>query len=356
MNETISKIVGLLFQDLEESAETNALREEVLQNCQERYDDLLQSGRSEDEAAGAVVESLKGMEEVLASYPRKAAANPEPRTDEVPGELSFPALHGAELRLKDLDLRVLPSPDDTTRLRAGEMDERLEIRVENDVLFVERTNKSGDSRTKRQNFSIDGSHFHWEGEGMDLSDLVKGVVSLAQKGLASLGIGGSATLYVPARSGFSLRAESASGDLRLEDLKLSRLSLRSASGDLSLKNVSVQAPTALSSTSGDIDWNGSCPEIELSTISGDLCAKGDFPSGACKSVSGDVELKAKSDALGDWTLKSTSGDVRAELPDGARTRILCRSVSGDVRQQVESRADAQATLEVSTISGDVLVE
>lgn len=37
MNDTITKIVALLFEDLEETEETAALHDEILQNCQERY-------------------------------------------------------------------------------------------------------------------------------------------------------------------------------------------------------------------------------------------------------------------------------------------------------------------------------
>ena len=40
MNDTITKIVALLFEDLEETDETVALHDEILQNCQERYADL----------------------------------------------------------------------------------------------------------------------------------------------------------------------------------------------------------------------------------------------------------------------------------------------------------------------------
>ena len=72
MNTTIEKIVNLLFEDLAETEETIAIREEILQNCQERYQDLREAGISEDDAIHAVIESLSGMEEMLSEYPRKA--------------------------------------------------------------------------------------------------------------------------------------------------------------------------------------------------------------------------------------------------------------------------------------------
>ena len=49
MNDTITKIVALLFEDLEETEETAALHDEILQNCQERYADLTAGGMTADE-------------------------------------------------------------------------------------------------------------------------------------------------------------------------------------------------------------------------------------------------------------------------------------------------------------------
>ena len=54
MNATVQRIVELLFEDLEMSAEVQAIKDEVMNNCQERYEDLLAQGLSEDEAIAAI--------------------------------------------------------------------------------------------------------------------------------------------------------------------------------------------------------------------------------------------------------------------------------------------------------------
>ena len=79
MNDTITKIVALLFEDLEETDETVALHDEILQNCQERYADLTAGGMTADEATKAVIDSLNGMQEMLADYPRKNARPAAPQ-------------------------------------------------------------------------------------------------------------------------------------------------------------------------------------------------------------------------------------------------------------------------------------
>ena len=65
MNATIHGIIDTMFKDTVNTAETRALHEELLNNCLEHYDDLISRGLSETEAIDAVVESLKGMQEVV---------------------------------------------------------------------------------------------------------------------------------------------------------------------------------------------------------------------------------------------------------------------------------------------------
>ena len=69
MNETVRKLVDIVFRDTEQTEEVQVLYEQVLLDCQERYSDLVKDGMDEDEAIAAVVESLKGMDEILKDYP-----------------------------------------------------------------------------------------------------------------------------------------------------------------------------------------------------------------------------------------------------------------------------------------------
>ena len=71
-NETVERIVNLLFQDVEMTDEVQALYDETMSNCQERYQDMTSRGLSDDDAIAAVVESLKGMEDVISQYPKKS--------------------------------------------------------------------------------------------------------------------------------------------------------------------------------------------------------------------------------------------------------------------------------------------
>ena len=68
MNQTVKRIVDLLFEDTVENEETRALHEELMNNCQEHYEDLTSRGLTEDEATEEVVDSLKGMKELGEEY------------------------------------------------------------------------------------------------------------------------------------------------------------------------------------------------------------------------------------------------------------------------------------------------
>ena len=76
MNASIRGMIDMLFKDTLETEEVRALHEEMINNCEEHYSDLLRQGLSETEALDAIVESLKGMKEVIDEYPKK------PGTDE----------------------------------------------------------------------------------------------------------------------------------------------------------------------------------------------------------------------------------------------------------------------------------
>ncbi len=71
MNPTIVKIIDLMFRGMPEREEIRAMREELLTNSQARYDDLIASGKSSNEALGEVLDNLRGVEELLDEYRRE---------------------------------------------------------------------------------------------------------------------------------------------------------------------------------------------------------------------------------------------------------------------------------------------
>ena len=59
MNKMVKRMVDLLFEDVESTEETRELHDEIMNNCQDHFQDLTDSGMTEDEALSS------GMQEML---------------------------------------------------------------------------------------------------------------------------------------------------------------------------------------------------------------------------------------------------------------------------------------------------
>ena len=384
MNATVQRIVELLFEDLEMSAEVQAIKDEVMNNCQERYEDLLAQGLSEDEATGAVVESLKGMEEVLAQYPRKPEAHACGVED---GEgLVFPAagLRSVKVSLFSDDVTIEPSDDGNVHViyDREEMPD-VSIRMEGGCLTVSR---DGEQKQKK------GHGFDRENVTINsFSDLGKLFRNLHV--VVSLGNEGKITLTLPKGCAPDLNVRTLSGDISLEDVSAGEVALNSTSGDISVENVEATVLTAATtngevnvdlpeeltleraelrttsgdvearlnaqrckaqSMSGDVTLEGRIREADVGSVSGDVNLRADVEQVIVKSVSGDVDVTCDSEELREITAQSTSGDVDVRLPGGIGCICLnTRTLSGDVNYSVAMDPNAPVRVMVSTVSGDI---
>ena len=151
-NETVERIVNLLFQDVEMTDEVQALYDETMSNCQERYQDMTSRGLSDDDAIAAVVESLKGMEDVISQYPKKSEspeAEEAPKSAEVPvddggdGEQTDFTFHPADLGRIEMtmvcdDVHLEESPDGDVHVRFEDVEgaKASICRIEDGILRV----------------------------------------------------------------------------------------------------------------------------------------------------------------------------------------------------------------------------
>ncbi len=348
MNPTIEKIVNLLFEELEENEETRALREEILNNCQERYNDLLERGMSEDEAIHAVVESLNGMEEMLKSYPRKAREDEEESNE---GSYRFEAdtVREIALRLANEDVEVLPSEDEWVHVDTEGRASRLSVSLENGTLSVSRVPNASHGRGLEFTLNLNDIF------SFNLSDLSKSLGNLAH-GSFSFRDKADVRIRLPEGCRPAACLGTASGDIEMEAVVLSSLDAATTSGDLRLDDVCADEVLKLSSASGDVEWNGKCVTLDAGTLSGDLNLDGYFVEGHAKATSGDIDLTVRGSSLRTLTAQSTSGDLDIRLPEVSEAQIECHTVSGDVRQRISSASGSAVTVRLSSVSGDVSVK
>lgn len=153
-----------------------------------------------------------------------------------------------------------------------------------------------------------------------------------------------------------VRGKTASGDVTVGDADTVRI--ESASGDLRIDE--VRGAGGLKSASGDIKLGHVAGPLDASVVSGDLQVAAIDNGATVQAVSGDIDLTAV--AQGDVEVRSVSGDVSVGVRQGARVRVDVSTVSGHLRSEVELDAvpgegDDGPLVSVSgrTVSGDLRI-
>lgn len=410
MNATIEKIIGLLFEDLEDSEEVRAIHEEICTNCQERYEDMLSMGMTQDEAIGSVVESLSGMEEMLRPYPRKKAQkepvdayedayeDADECDDEEETHFQIDLSHTpvSEVRLVNMgstDIELCKSMDEMLHIDCDEC-MPIAVNVQDGVLTVSLKNSPRSQSTidcPAASSAMAGAQYAGGASKGFLdnlfSNLLRGISFSVDGGTLKIALpaairptvnvettSGDVTaenlelndLVLVTRSGDicvrtlkarTMRYVTASGDASVKDVQADGLSIGSTSGDVHVGAASVYGKAHVTTTSGDVRWTGDSPVLAINTISGDIDhASGVFAELRFKTVSGDVLIDVFGDALTAVDGKTTSGDVRLGLPADLRCCFKCRSVSGDIRKSLASDPSSPVVVSIATTSGDISIQ
>ncbi len=379
MNASISGMIDLLFKDTAMNNETRALYEELLNNCQEHYDDLIGRGLTETEALDAVVESLQGMKEVIDEYPKKTPpvssstpqaepekpAEPEFRQpDPVPGDQVFPAdsLRSIHSEMRNCDVTLNRSRDGLIHVRS-ENPNLYRCEFDGTCLHV-----------------IQRNHKMAEDFDMQPDDMtIKGILSFMGKVISKTA--GSITeqtgiyIDIPETSLDEIRLSSLSGDIDGCHVSARKIVLSTTSGDISFSSSDARNASRFiaKSTSGDITLHGDADETEINSISGDVQLSGNSQTAVLKSTSGDVKMEGCTGRLSAHTVSgdqylsvrnadvrnieaaSTSGSVEIHLPDEIPgVHPAMRSVSGSLRCRFpDSGISASLQIRTSTVSGNI---
>ena len=366
MNEKVTQMVALLFRDVQVSEEVQALHDEVLNNCQDRFADLTRNGLGEEEALAAVMESLKGMEDVLKEYPQKEAApvleaeeaakdpesQPLPPKEPIFTHLDPEKIKAIDANLTSCEVEVLPhegdfiletrgpvyshlEPDGTLRIWQERASENLFKGISWDKSF----DSFGDAMSKL---------------GQNLSQLVNRSLNINREA-GSLDIEvveKRAVLRIPADLHPDVRIRTTSGAITWKDVLPGRsFQLGCTSGDIQVDiDDSFLLPRVeVSTTSGDAELRLSAEEVFINTVSGDLTWEGDAGVLEMNSTSGDVEVTGRVPEL---HMNSTSGDLRLKLTKEEDTHITMNTVSGDVEIRLPMGVQ-EISAELNTRSGSL---
>ena len=405
MNDTVARIVEIMFQDVEMNEEVAAIRDEVMNNCQERYNDLVSSGVSDDNAIAAVIESLRGMEDVIAPYKRKRhhqAALEELDDDELEEEefsnqdASFASylVSKIDVTLVNEDVKIEPSDDDLYHvIWDKEENPLINVELHNDLLRIVRRPEDAVNTKKNCKVEMDFKD--------DMNDFVKteaGKIEInmdsISRAMKSLGdkikmqfsngmnirfgsAGGEVTVQVPENAVPHVKLLTTSGDIDVQDVALAALDITSTSGDINValeedqyvKEVQIRTTSGdietsafvhdmmIASTSGDVDVEGYYHNLSVNTISGDIDVRADVKNMTFKAVSGDVDMAFDSDEIREVRGSTISGDIDIDLPEGiGAIAIQTQTRSGDVTTRHHTNGvGPTVTGSVSSMSGDITI-
>ena len=369
MNQTVKRIVDILFQDVAENEETNALHEELMNNCQEHYQDLINRGLSEDEAVSEVVESLKGMKDVIAQYPKKTGAPAGAADTEEENAWSYTGIDSLKVDTSDQDIFVGPSADGDVHVYCDDP-EGLKMATAGSELRIEGVKRIAKAASSA--FEMN------EGEEISFTSLLNMVGKAIRNVTSSFTAGPAIRVEVPDGQMKEIELESRSGEIECSCAMARKMTARTTSGDVSLEPVTEKTAEILrvSSMSGEANVHGSALDAEISSMSGDVTVDGVFEilkiqntSGDAEftgtalemtghTVSGDLTVKIENTSLRKIQAESVSGDVDINLPDGLNSvHAEISSVSGDCLSRVSDAGSAAVVrIRAKSISGDVTVQ
>ena len=388
MNATICGMIDVLFKDTVDTIETRTMREELLNNCLEHYNDLISRGLSETEAIDAVVESLNGMKEVIDEYPKKPDAEKKEEPVQEPEE-EFKSFFDQEQPEEEVPADRIYSSDDIRSIRTNLRSNDITVGRSSDGLIHVRCEEPKQlictEEGNRLSIRVDSE---WQKIGKDKNlkpdeMSMKGILSFVGKVLSKVAsdistAGAEVFIDLPEKMDGDIDLNSMSGDIEVSGCSAPKMTLHSTSGDISYAapdDADIDRISA-SSASGDIHISCNAKEAEGSSISGDVIVNGDFRNAKIKSTSGSIRLNGCAREIYAHTVSgsnnvtlqntdarridaaSTSGNVNIELPAGTPSVHANRkSVSGSTRCSFADAGNgAQLQINASTVSGSVRIQ
>lgn len=259
---------------------------------------------------------------------------------EVVKEISIEGINSIGLTLISSDIKVVPTSQLTNSIRL-------------DYKSISLKHEPGKSIYPVIEERISGEVLDLEFKVSSETDFFENSISVKLKnkfpffGLSQVWMDKKVTLYVPSHKSFnSFKFNLVSGDVVLNDLKVSDLQIQNISGNISLKNMQTNA-LFLETTSGDINLENLDPLL----------------SGSIETVSGNIDFDSNITLSKFLKINTVSGNVRFSNEGILQVNLLANSVSGEISMDhIEYDKEFKLTstnnnrnIDINTISGDIVI-
>lgn len=391
MNEKIKEAITDLFEKAPESQEVLELQEEMISNAEEKYNDLIQRGFTEEQAYTMVMASIGDVEELLADLGGQDAQDGEEAADQEGKQSEYWEKQGEYWRwqgeywekqarnfgqqAKDAFNTIVESNiwesiassvkqiigdvGSSMQTESGEytdmalynerrfaadgvkslvaeiqsspVDLDVQLTTDSEVLVQEFYNKEP-QESQMLEYTVCGSQLKLQ--------YAAGTLGLSRKGIVRI--------FLPEDFAGSLeefRAVTVSGDITMEDIGAAKQNIRTMSGDI--KGKAAIGDVNVSTVSGNISFDLVDGNCQIKTASGDIQI-GKMAGKICQnSASGDVAIGALE---GEGAFHTASGDIAVNVTV-AGEKLDFGTASGDV--EVTLPADTSVQMTLNTASGDI---
>ena len=336
--EKINEYLNQCFAPYVMSTELENLKEEILANATDHYNDLLSQGKSAAEAEETVLASLGDIKGLLQEIgaPKKEAFRSAQFT------LDKDVIRDFADSVTGIFTRALDSlGHDGTRTEVYANIEKIEINgVSVDIAVLP-------SNDELVHVSAEGNQDEISFEVIDDTLIIKEVLS----GNLIFRSGMDLALEVPSTLR-SMDVQVVSGDLNINSVSLEKLGFQSTSGDLTIRHGSL-GTLYMRSLSGDVYARlNDLDSFDAKLASGDVDIKciygGEF---SAETQSGDIDAEF-GETVTSFFSKATSGDVSVKLPRNINTAPNLSSLSGSIDTSLPSYPDG-VPVTIRTISGDI---
>ncbi|MBR4731941.1 MAG: DUF4097 family beta strand repeat protein [Lachnospiraceae bacterium] len=409
MKDKIKSAIMDLFENVPESQEAKELQEEMISNAEEKYEDLIQRGFTEEQSYTMVMGSIGDVEELLADLGaqsddgKKAKSEYwEKQSEYWEKQCEYWKWQGENLEkqaknlgqhAKNFGQQMEQSAGDLGQqakealnafLSAGIID-NISSSIKQIISDAGINLQNDDGKYKdmeicnERKFTTDGitsivmevqsspidvdvqlttdpEIFIQELYNKDpkedqlLQYAVNGKQLKIQYGSNMIGFPRRGTVRVFLPEGFAgsleeLKILTASGDIKLEDIGAAKQVYKTMSGDVC--GACAIGDVSIGTVSGDIAFEAVEGEVQVKTVSGDVKIQKAVGKTNVGTASGDVKVK---DCQGDAVIRTASGDVECNLTQ-AGEKLEVSTASGDVELTIPDGIGVQMTL--NTASGDI---